>query len=254
METTLVIAAIVVVLLVAGFALSRRRSQQSAALRQKFGPEYQAAVERHGDSARAEAELAAREKRVKKLDIRPLPETEQRRFVDAWRQVQASFVDNPAGAVREANRLIKELMQAKGYPVGDFDQRAADLSVEHPQVVESYRLARQIADANERGQASTDDLRGALVHYRALFAEVLEDRSRTPDMAPMAPTSPTAAPVPAAAPPSAREPELVGVGAPGTAVPGAPGRPETGRPVAGAPSGDLRPGPGGPAGPSQRRR
>lgn len=250
METTFVIAAIVVVLLVAGFALSRRRSQQSADLRQKFGPEYQAAVERHGDSARAEAELAARQKRVQKFDIRPLPETEQRRFVESWQQIQASFVDNPAGAVREANRLIKELMQAKGYPVGDFDQRAADLSVEHPQVVESYRLARQIADANESGQASTDDLRGALVHYRALFAEVLEDRSRTPEMPPAAATS-----VPDAMPPGAREPELVGVSAPGAAVPGALGRPESGRPVTGAaPSGDLRPGPGAPGSPSERRR
>ena len=186
-NTLLLIAGLIVVaLVVAGAVMARGRQRRSVALREHFGPEYQAAVQRHGDAARAEAELAARQKRVQKFDIRPLPEVEQRRFVDAWKRIQAGFVDNPATSVREANRLIKELMQAKGYPVGDFDQRAADLSVDHPQVVESYRLARQIAEANERGQASTDDLRGALVHYRTLLAEVLEDRARDLAAAPVA--------------------------------------------------------------------
>jgi hypothetical protein len=216
-NTLLVIAGLIVVLLVVAVVVARGRRRRSVALREHFGPEYEAAVQRHGGAARAEAELAARQKRVQKLDIRPLPEVEQRRFVDAWRRVQAGFVDNPAGAVREANRLIKELMQAKGYPVGDFDQRAADLSVEHPRVVESYRLARQIAETNERGQASTDDLRGALVHYRVLFAEVLEDRAREEEQA----TTPVARelepePVGAGVAPAGRGP----AGTPGAPLPG----------------------------------
>jgi hypothetical protein len=167
----LVIVAILALLALGIAAFARRR--RSDALRHRFGPEYDHAVERTGDRARAEAELAAREKRVAKLELRELPEPERVRFAESWRDVQARFVDNPGMAVRDADRLVKELMQAKGYPMGDFEQRAADISVDHPQVVTNYRAARAIAHANEQGQASTDHLREAMVHYRALFEELL---------------------------------------------------------------------------------
>src|SRR5215207_92694 len=169
---TLVVILVILVLVVAGAALLARR-RRSEALRRRFGPEYDHAVGTAGDRARAEAELAAREKRVAKLDIRELPEPERRRFAEAWRDVQARFVDSPAAAVKEADRLVKELMQAKGYPMGDFEQRAADVSVDYPHVVTNYRAARDIAQANERGEATTDHLREAMVHYRGLFEELL---------------------------------------------------------------------------------
>jgi hypothetical protein len=118
--------------------------------------------------------LAARQERVQQLHLRPLPADEQRRYAEAWRRTQARFVDDPAGAINEADTLIGRVMQARGYPVGDFEARAADLSVDHPQVVRNYRAAHQLAQASGRGQASTEDLRQALVHYRALFEELLE--------------------------------------------------------------------------------
>jgi gas vesicle protein len=170
---------VVVVALVALFT-RRRRTQE---LREKFGPEYTHAVEQHGDVAKAEAELAARQKRVAKLELRPLPEPERRRFAADWKSVQARFVDSPGAAVKDAARLVKELMQAKGYPMGDFEQRAADISVDHPRVVESYRAARTIAERNEQGKATTENLREAMVHYRTLFTELLEDRATPREVA-----------------------------------------------------------------------
>jgi hypothetical protein len=167
----LIALALVVGMLAAWLVLQRRRS---AYLRERFGPEYERAVQQIGDRRRAETELEQREKRVEQLQIRPLPLSEAQRFADAWRQVQARFVDDPSGAVADADRLVAEVMQARGYPVGDFEQRAADISVDHPDVVEHYRVAHRIALANERGQATTEDLRQAMVHYRALFGHLLE--------------------------------------------------------------------------------
>jgi hypothetical protein len=189
-NTTLLVILALLVLAVVGAALFLRR-RRSETLRQRFGPEYAHTVERLGDQGRAEAELEARQKRVAKLDIRPLPEPERRRFAESWRDVQARFVDNPGESIRQADRLVKEVMQAKGYPMGDFEQRMADVSVEHPQVVENYRSARAIAQANERGQASTENLRQAMVHYRALFAELLVHGMEPGP----APTPPAAEPV-----------------------------------------------------------
>jgi hypothetical protein len=164
----LIIVVIAVALLV---FLGRRRS---AALRQKFGSEYRRAVGEFGDERKAEAELAAREKRVRGLNIRALTPDEQARFAGAWKRAQARFVDQPSQAAAEADILVKELMQARGYPVGDFEQRAADISVDHSDVVSNYRAAHQIALRNNAGKATTEDIRQAMVHYRSLFEELLE--------------------------------------------------------------------------------
>lgn len=136
------IAVLVIAALVAWQVVQRRKSE---ALREKFGPEYEHAVETYGDTRHAEEALAARERRVKKLDIHPLPHDQYYRFTDEWQQVQAGFVDDPVAAVKDANRLVTVVMAARGYPMGDFEQRAADISVDHPNVVMNYRAARDIA-------------------------------------------------------------------------------------------------------------
>lgn len=171
--TTLIIVAVVIVavlIVAAVWYSSQRRSDQ---LRERFGPEYKRAVAETGDRRRAEEELEARQKRVSQLEIRDLRPDEQRRFSEEWRAVQARFVDDPPTAVRDADGLVGRLMQSRGYPVGDFEQRAADVSVDHPGVVEHYRAAHAVALRQEQGQASTEDLRQAMVDYRALFAELL---------------------------------------------------------------------------------
>jgi hypothetical protein len=127
-----------------------------------------------GRRRRAEVDLKAREKRVKQLNLIPLPSEERERFVHAWRSLQNRFVDNPRTAVPEADRLVVDLMQKCGYPMADFEQRAADISVHHHTVIEHYRAARESAIRNQHGRADTEDLRKALVHYRALFEELLQ--------------------------------------------------------------------------------
>ena len=163
--------AVIVIAAVLWLAMSRRRSQQ---LRDRFGPEYEHAVRTEKNVRRAEATLEARAKRVDALHIRPLSPEDSTRFDATWRGVQARFVDDPKGAVTEADRLVGEVMAARGYPLGDFEQRVADISVDHPDVVMNYRAAREIALVHARGQASTEDLRQAMVHYRALFKDLLE--------------------------------------------------------------------------------
>jgi len=170
-----VIAAFVVVLVVAA-VLFYLRTQKSRKLRERFGPEYDRAVNEAGN-ARAETILENREKRVKKFDIRPLEPTARRRFVDEWRLVQARFVDDPHGTISDADRLLGEVMVARGYPVADFEQQAADLSVNYPRVIEHYRAGHAIAVRHAKGQASTEDLRQALIHYRELFEELIEERT-----------------------------------------------------------------------------
>src|SRR5437870_10313529 len=175
MNTTALVILIIVVamaLAVGAFLYFRRRRTEN--LRKQFGPEYKHAVDQYGDQRKAETELAAREKRVHKLEIRPLTADEQARFTHAWKKTQALFVDEPSHAVREADTLVKEVMQTRDYPVGDFEQRAADISVDHPKVVANYRSARDIAQRNNSGRATTEDLRQAVVHYRSLFEELLE--------------------------------------------------------------------------------
>jgi hypothetical protein len=167
----IVVAVVVVLALIAWSVLRRRRSTQ---LREGFGPEYDRTVEEAGSRRRAEAELAEREKRREELDIRPLTPAARDRFVDRWRDTQARFVDDPGSAVGDADSLVQEVMRERGYPTEDFEQRAADISVDHPHIVENYRAAHGISLAQERGEASTEDLRQSIVHYRSLFEELLE--------------------------------------------------------------------------------
>lgn len=176
MSTTEIVVLIVVVLVllaVVGYVIAQQRKRKQ--LRSRFGPEYDRAVETSGDRRRAERDLADRAERRRELDIRPLPEQERRAFADRWRQTQEEFVDRPSTAVRQADRLVGEVMERRGYPVGDFDQQARDVSVDHGQVVEEYRAAHDISQLNDRDQASTEDLRQAMVHYRALFSDLLDD-------------------------------------------------------------------------------
>jgi hypothetical protein len=172
-NTTMIVVAIVVVIAAALGWLAWRR-QRSTRLRDRFGDEYHREVSRTGNVSRAEAELAARERRVAKLHIRPLSHEDATQYGQSWRAIQTQFVDDPRAAVSQADRLVGEVMHARGYPVGDFEQQVADISVDHPDVVINYRAAREIAALHARGHASTEDLRQAMVHYRALFADLLE--------------------------------------------------------------------------------
>jgi FtsZ-interacting cell division protein ZipA len=167
--TAWIIVAIVIIaaLVIAGVLWSR--SRRSEHLKDRFGREYDRTVEAAGNRGKAEAELAEREKRVEKLDIRPLNSDERREFARRWDEVQSRFVDDPPRAVAFADALLGDVMKARGYPVSDFDQRAGDISVDHPVVVDHYRKAHDIAVRHERGEASTEDLRQAMIHYRALF-------------------------------------------------------------------------------------
>jgi hypothetical protein len=178
----LIIAAAVVIIVV--FALAAwffsQRKKQSARLEQRFGPEYGRTVGELGGRAKAESELKAREKRVDHLVITPLTPADAARFSDAWTALQVRFVDDPTGTVAQADRLIRELMVKRGYPVGDFERRAADISVDHPAVVANYRAAQAIAMRGERGESDTEELRRAVVYYRALFDDVLEVQEARP--------------------------------------------------------------------------
>jgi hypothetical protein len=170
-STTLLILVVVVLVAIVGWLVYERR--RSDTLRSKFGPEYRRTIEATGDRREAEAELQARERRVAALDIRTLPAAERARYADEWRDVQSHFVDQPAAAITEADALIGQVMEARGYPVSDFEQRVADISVDHPSVVEHYRIAHRIAARKEAVTTDTESLRQAMVHYRALFDDLL---------------------------------------------------------------------------------
>jgi hypothetical protein len=179
MDTTttnwVVLAVVLIVMLaVAAALIYSQRRKHSLRLKERFGPEYESTVKRLGSQTKAEAELAAREKRVEAFHITTLPPAEAARFTQAWNTLQSRFVDNPKGAVVQADHLVYELMLKRGYPMGDFERRAADISVHHPAVVSNYRAARVIALKDERGETTTEELRKAVVHYRALFDELLE--------------------------------------------------------------------------------
>jgi len=174
MDTGLLVAILIVLALLVVLALFASRRRRSRKLREQFGPEYDRTVAEAGDRKEAESRLQERTARRQGLDVVPLDPADRDRYVEAWRQTQARFVDEPAEATREADRLITAVMRQRGYPIDDFEQRAADISVDHPQVVDDYRAAQAIASANERSEASTEDLRQALVHYRSLFEELLE--------------------------------------------------------------------------------
>jgi hypothetical protein len=170
------IFAVVLVLVVVGSLLAMVfvRQNRSKNLQTQFGTEYEHTVESLGDEKKAQAELEARQKHVKTLNTHPLSEIERERYLADWVEVQAKFVDHPGAAIVSANRLIMEVMQMRGYPVSDFEQRAADLSVTYPTLVSHYRAARAIALRNELQQADTEELRQAMRHYHLLFAELVE--------------------------------------------------------------------------------
>ena len=173
----LIVAVVVIALLALAAWFFFQKRKQSARLQQRFGPEYDRTVGELGGRNKAESELKAREERVEHLTIAPLAPAEAARFTQAWNTLQGRFVDNPKGVVVQAGQLIRELMLKRGYPMGDFERRAADISVDHPDVVENYRAAQTIAARDERGQADTEELRQAVVHYRVLFDEMLEVRA-----------------------------------------------------------------------------
>ncbi len=178
MEPWVWILIVVLVLIAIGAFLfaTRRRTQ---GLQERFGPEYDRTVAETGQRRAAESELMERQKRREALDIRPLPDDARERYSASWNETQERFVDAPSEAVGEADRLVQEVMRERGYPVESFEQRAADISVDHPQVVEDFRAAHAISLANDHGEASTEDLRQAMVHYRSLFEQLLEARTQT---------------------------------------------------------------------------
>ena len=168
------VAAVIVILAVVTWRYMRKRRSTTADLREKFGPEYDRAVLTHGSERKAEAKLADREKRIEKFNIRDLDAMEHERYSKQWQSIQSRFVDSPKGAVAEADDLVSSVMKARGYPVSEFDQRAADISVDHPRVVENYRSAHAIALRVGKDAASTEDLRTAMIHYRSLFEELVQ--------------------------------------------------------------------------------
>jgi hypothetical protein len=175
-----VLVAILVILVVV-LAVVLARTRRSRRLQEDFGPEYDRAVEERGDRRQAEADLAERRERRAQLDIRPLEPGARERYADRWQAAQRRFVDQPAQAVSEADALVSAVMSERGYPVAEeFDQRAADVSVDHPVVVDHYRAAHRISVSATAGEAGTEDLRQAMVHFRALFDELLGPDDREP--------------------------------------------------------------------------
>ena len=176
----LVLAVLIVAVLAASASVRRRRSQ---ILQEGFGPEYDLTLHRAGNQARAEAELRERQRRRDELELRPLAPIARRGYLEAWQGTQADFVDDPANAIDEADRLIQSVMRDRGYPVEDFDDRASIISVDHPVVVERYRRAHAVTMANVGGDATTESLRRAMQDYRALFVELVEDTTTDTDAA-----------------------------------------------------------------------
>jgi hypothetical protein len=166
-----IVVGVIILAIAAGLSLRKRRTEK---LRSQFGSvEYDRTVKEDGSRRHAEAGLKDRNERVESLAIRSLAPGDRVRFVESWRRIQARFVDGPGGAVTEADQLLGDVMSTRGYPVSDFDQRAADISVDHPLVLQNYRTAHEIAVRQARGQASTEDLRQAMIHYRTLFEELV---------------------------------------------------------------------------------
>ena len=171
--TLVLVALFLVIAFVVGLYLKRRKDR-SLALRTRFGSEYDLAVREHRSTQKAEEKLAGRETRVETLNIRDLGALEQERFIAEWQAVQARFVDHPKIAVTEASDLINTILLARGYPQAGFEQRAADVSVTYPKVMESYRIANSIAVRSGRADASTEELRTAMIRYRAIFDELIQ--------------------------------------------------------------------------------
>jgi hypothetical protein len=169
-----IVIIVAVVLIVAALAASAAaRKRRTSRLREGFGPEYDRTVDSTGGRRQAERELQERQERREALDIRELAPAARERHLESWRALQTRFVDDPGSSVRDADRLVQDVMRERGYPMNNFEQRAADVSVDHPHVVEHYHAAHRVWAANERGEATTEDLRQSVVHYRALFDDLL---------------------------------------------------------------------------------
>ncbi|MGG8407862.1 hypothetical protein ACM614_15175 [Streptomyces sp. 12297] len=167
----IVVAVIVVIALTVVLGMLARRRH----LRDRFGPEYERAVEEEGGRMAAERDLRAREQRHDELDLRELPPERRRQYTEEWSGVQERFVDRPEHSVSEADSLVSRLMEERGYPTGEYDGAVRDLSVEHGRTLQHYRAAHDVKERSGNGQATTEELRGAMVHYRALFEELLTD-------------------------------------------------------------------------------
>jgi hypothetical protein len=183
MDPTILIIAVVVIVVIMGIIMAPRfaRRKQGQKLQNKFGPEYDRTVQTAGNEKKAQAELKDRQKHMDTLNIRPLSVSERERYQAEWTGIQARFVDQPGQATVEADHLIMEVMKVRAYPVSDFDQRAADISVNYPTLVSNYRAAREIAVKNEHHTANTEELRQALIYYRSLFDELLKDEAVVPE-------------------------------------------------------------------------
>lgn len=168
-----IVAALAVAVAIAAYIA---RQNQTKRLQERFGSEYDRTVSTRGEQRSAEKELVERERKREQLDIVPLTPEARDKYAESWRGVQTRFVDDPPGAVDDADRLVTDVLRERGYPIDDFDQRAADISVDHPNVVENYRAAHTIYEQKQNGGGGTEDLRQAFVHYRALFEELLETR------------------------------------------------------------------------------
>jgi hypothetical protein len=177
-DTIRLVVIVVVVVAAAAIVWSLMRGRRSKILKERFGPEYDRTVREAGSAQRGEAMLEQRAERVAKLDIRPLSPADSDRFSQSWFELQKRFVDAPERSVAEADRLVRDVMVARGYPMTDFDRRAEDISVHYPHVVRNFRAARAIADRSREHQASTEELRQAVVYYRNLFDELLETGTR----------------------------------------------------------------------------
>jgi hypothetical protein len=177
----IVVAALVAVVAIAAASWIFLQKKQTGRLRSRFGPEYDRLAEVEGGRGRAEKTLHEREKRVERFNLVPLSPEDRERFAGAWRQVQAGFVDDPRAAVANADSLVTEVMKARGYPMGDFEQRAADISVDHSPVVRNYRIAHDIALRDSGGETGTEELRTALLHYRVLFEDLLTGYAAEPE-------------------------------------------------------------------------
>jgi len=169
--TITVVLVLVIIGAILGLVFARRR--RSERFHDQFGPEYDHTVQAMGGEKKAQTELEERRRHVEALDIRPLSVSERGRYLADWTAVQSKFVDDPGQAIVDADRLIKQVMQMRAYPVSDFEQRAADISISYPALVSNYRAAREIAVKNEQHQADTEELRQAMIHYRSLFEELL---------------------------------------------------------------------------------
>lgn len=172
--TTIIIVVAVIVIVGVILALIFSRRNRSKQLHEKFGSEYDHTIETMGSEKKAQTELNERQKHVETLDIHPLSVSQHDQYLADWTAVQSKFVDEPGQAINDADRLIMEVMQLRGYPVSDFEQRAADISVKYPALVTNYRGAREIANKNKEGQANTEELRQAMIYYRSLFDELLK--------------------------------------------------------------------------------